>query len=228
MAATDRPLGRRALGGTSVAVRGRSVSPISAAYTPGTYTFTARAGGFYRFVLRGHGGAGGPSNSNAGGSGAYVEAIRLLGAGQTAAIVVAPGSSTGSAGSTDTTVTLPNGEVLSAGGGFAQANSGTGGVPVGKASLGDILISGSTGVIGAGNPGVAGLGPAGGAGGAVGGGRAGGTGAPGTLQYPGAAGPTGDTAPISTGAGAAASGGLTINLPGGPGEVLVMQVRLKP
>jgi hypothetical protein len=67
--------------------------------------------------------------------GALVIAERVLGVGQSVAIVVGNGG-------VNSTITLPNGTVLTAGAG-AEGASTAGGVASGNTQLGDILVNGS-------------------------------------------------------------------------------------
>lgn len=204
----------------------KSVTPYAGSYPTGTHTLTITKGGSYRFVLRGHGGGAGNASANAGGSGAFLSAIRTLGAGQIVTITVpAPPDAQGTA-PTATTVTLPSGEVLSAGGGSGGSAGGAGGTATANANFGDVAINGTTGGVGA-VTGTAGGGAGGGAGGVTDGVRAGGTGAPGTLEFKGAAGPNTNTRATAIGAGAASSGAATYDTPGGAASVTVVQVRMR-
>lgn len=205
-------------------------TPAVAIYAPGTFTFRVAAPGVYRIAVRGHGGAAGPAaGSQAGGSGSLLIADRPLGAGQTLAIYVPFAPMLASAVPLWTTVTLPDGEVLSAGGGYGAAGgapTAKGGVATGNLARGDIVLAGTDGVAGtgAGNPG---NGDQGGAGGASNGSKAGGAGAPGTRGFRGADATPGDTFVCATGTGAPATSSTTYHLPGGHGEVTIVQVKMR-
>lgn len=217
----------RGLVGQSMVGRKKSVSVPAYSYPPGSYTFTVPTSGWWRFVLWGAGGKGGTTGG--GGGGGFVQADRALSKGQTVAIVAgAPGTSSTSPASS--TVTLPSGEVLTAGAGTSNALSAAGGS--GTASLGavdDILLTGgAAGAAGA--AGSAGQGTAGGAGGAAGG-LQGGGGAAGQSPYRGADGSTAfaaGTAGVanSPGGGAGGTSGTGISL-GGGGLVLAHRVRVR-
>lgn len=158
-------------------------------YTPGIYTFTPPQAGLWKFVLWGAGG--GCFNGTSGqaaGSGAYCETNRRLDPAQNVTIIVGAGS-TNSGGAT--TVTFPDGTVVSAGGGVTGNSTGVGGV----ASGGDVNLAGSA---------------AGQAGGGTGGGTSAGTtsggGAPANLPYRGGSGGAANASGQSPGGGAGAAG----------------------
>lgn len=209
------------------------ITPESRAYPVGSHTFTVPKSGIYRFVLWGAGGGG--ADAKGGGSGAFILAERPLAAGQSVAISVGAPSLTassdgGNGGST--TVTLPNGDVLSAGGGAgATSGGGAGGTASGfRTNLGDVAYDGSAGG-GVGSAGSAGLGENGGASGAaLDGISGGGAGAPGARGYVGAAGGAGQNAtPVRNLPGVGAGGGSNNpagNIPGGCGQVIVIQVKI--
>jgi len=113
-------------------------------FPPGSYTWTCPRSGRWRFVLWGGGGTGNSGSGQHGGSGAYYEAERNLVKGQ--GVVVSVGAS-----DQNTSVAMPNGELLTANGGSLNT-AATASPTVGT----DIAYAGSA-------PGVAGLGPGGGA-----------------------------------------------------------------
>lgn len=137
------------LGGARPMAAGNALSiPYSSAdgyvhqYTPGTYTFTAPRAGYHKFVLWGPAGASCVGTlAVPGGSGAYVEYSRFMGAGETVSVVV------GLSGS-NTTLTFANGKVVTAGTGGDNSGGtpGTGGV----ASGGDVNLNGTAGNAGSG------------------------------------------------------------------------------
>jgi hypothetical protein len=191
--------------------RRTQIQPSCVAYPPGTHTFVAPRTGRYKFIVRGAGGNG-TAGAGTGASGAYDEITVFLAAGARVTIVVAAGGS-----GLATTITLPNGEVVScpAGANFLSG-APAGGVPSG----GDRPLSGSAGAV-SGGAGEAGLGPAGGASGGVNGGA----GAPGTLEFPGA---PGQAFNVGAGAGIGAGGSFTSAANdlgnGGPGQVIAFRV----
>jgi hypothetical protein len=187
----------------------------------GTYTFTAPATGYYKFVLWGGGGGGYNGGSGAGGSsGAYAEFTRLMTWGERATVVVGvPGPLSTPGG--DSSVTFADGKVVTAGGGGGGGTSTT----VGVASGGDVNINGSApGLVGgAGN---AGGGTAGGAGGSAIASSFAGGGAPGNTPYKGGVGGTYQTiAPGIGGGGYGNSVDGSRSSPGGSGAVLVQCTR---
>lgn len=107
-------------------------SPLSYVYSPGSYTLTVTKPGWHRFVLWGPGGT---TTAAVSSGGALVIADRVLSVGQRVAIVVGNGG-------VNSTVTLPNGEVLTAGAG-QEGSSLAGGVASGNVQLGDILVNGN-------------------------------------------------------------------------------------
>lgn len=221
----------RGLVGQDMSGRKKALTPIQRSYPPGTHTFTVTEPGVYRFVMWGAGGGG--NLTSAGGSGAFILAERSLAAGQSVAITVGGNVRTGTtsgANGGNTTVTLPSGLTLTAGGGTAGTAGATGGAagsPSGyDAARGDVALSGSQG----GNEnaaGPSGAGTDGGAGGAAGGTRGGGAGAPGSMGYRGGDGSAGASRTVpGVGAGAGALGGSEDN-PGGTGLVIVTQVKMR-
>lgn len=223
MGATERPLGRGPLGRDSVAFRKAPVTAPNYSFPSGSHTFTAPASGWFRIVLWGAGGGAPAAGANGGASGAYVEAIRNLAKGQRVALSIAL-STLDSANGTASTATLPNGEVLSAGGG--QGNGGSGGV----ASAGplDTAINGSAGVTD--GAGLIGGGDNGGLGGTTSAGDAGGSGAPGHGHFRGGNGAVGGNT-STTPAGYGGGGGTSNNASsphniGGPGNCIIQQVRM--
>jgi len=214
--------GLRGLVAQSMRASRGSITAAVYTFPAGSSTFTAPANGFYRFVLWGAGGGGSISTDGlgGGGSGAFISAIRYLAKGQVAATVVAPPVFRNGNG-TATTVTLPNGEVLSAGGGQAAAGSG------GVASAGqlDTAING-TGGVAEGVNGVSGAGTNPGAGGA-GNGNAGGAGAPGSGTFKGGGGAGGGGGvPAGIGGGGASQSSFGVNIMGGTGSLTVSRVRI--
>lgn len=158
--------------------RKASKQAYSYSYPPGTYSWTCPASGVWRFVLWGAGASSNNNNGWAGGSGAFYYAERFVGAGQVVNLVVGRGGAvvlTGANGA-NTTATLPNAEVLTAGGGITVASSTGGAVTANRPT--DIVFAGSPGA-------TDGLGTAGGLKGT---GSGGGSGAPGYGTYRGGAG----------------------------------------
>lgn len=135
----------RGLVGQAMAGTRKAVTPLSYIYPPGSYTFRPTKPGWYRFAAWGPGGATVAAVSS---GGALVVANRLLSVGQSVALVV--GAADVSA-PVNTTITLPSGEVLTAGAGVEGA-AAAGGVASGNTQLGDILVNG--GPAGAGLAGV--------------------------------------------------------------------------
>jgi hypothetical protein len=169
----------------------------------GPQTWICPRSGFYRFVVWGAGA--GPGGGFAGGSGAYVEKVAFILVGQQVAMSIA-----GIAANGASTVTLPNGTVLSAG---AAPNSGSG--AGGIASGGDFNINGSTGTAaGSGNPGGNGGGTAGGTG-AADSGSGGAAGAPGRITRVG-------TFRGGNGASLGPGAGSTLAF-GGPGLCIIVR-----
>jgi hypothetical protein len=191
-------------------IAGKPYQPIAEpnAYPdPGTYKFVPPSNGYFKFVGWGAGSRG-SSGFYGGGSGAYIEATRLLNVGQSVTIVVGPSNN-------DTTFTFPDGATLTAGGAVNQA----GGTPSGfNANLGDVGLSGT-----AGPDNGATASPGLGTGGGPGGGVNGGAGSPANLPYRGSAG--GGTF-LSIGYGAGTSNTTTQN--GGSGFALAVLVKQKP
>lgn len=159
---------------------GRKAKRVQRVYNAplGSSTITVRYGGSYRIVLWGAGG-GSNAGDGGGGSGAYVEAVRVLG--PNARVAFSVGVSNLNTDGGDTTVTLPSGEVLTAGGGKKGATR-TGGTAT--ATSVDIKYNGSDGGAATAN-GTAGLGDNGGAGGTGASGVGGGGGAPGNGTHRG-------------------------------------------
>lgn len=145
-------------------------SPTS--YPPGSWTFTPPRPGYWKFVLRGHGG-GGSGGVTGGASGAYVEVTKYLTSPQSVALIV------GSFGGGDTTATFPGGSVATAG--------AASGAVAGVASGGDVNLNGAAGVPTGGNNGNPGTGTGGGSGG-IASGSSGGAGAPANLPFHGSTG----------------------------------------
>jgi hypothetical protein len=119
----------------------RAVSPRVWVYPAASdastsHTFTAVELGWYRFVAWGPGGG---IASSPGGGGALAVVERPLMGGQTVALTVG-GSHNGIGSLADTTLTFPNGEIITAGRG---GNAGAGGVATINAGLGDIGVSGT-------------------------------------------------------------------------------------
>lgn len=201
--------------------RGSITAPVYA-YPTGADTFIAPANGYYRFVLRGAGGGGSIAGSalGSGASGAYIEAVRRLSKGERVALSVANFTAINANGLA-TTATMPNGEVISAGGG--QASAGLGGVALAGAL--DVAISGTAGSAegvngangGGNNPGSGGAGN----------GNAGGAGAPGNGNFRGGAGaPGASSSTAGHGAGGGTQSSTGINQIGGTGTLVISQVRI--
>jgi len=185
----------------------------------GTYTFVAPVNGYYKFVLWGAGGGGGNGTpANGGGSGAYCEYTRAMGASERATVVVPPavGKATNGAAAT---VTFLDGKAVTAGGGLSNTAGGT-------ASGGDVNLNGSSGGLSSGsNNGGTGLGTGGGAGGTGDGGTigGGGGGAPANSPYTGGQGGSAATTSIGLGVGAGAGAGTSST--SGQGAALVQCLR---
>lgn len=128
----------RGLVGQGMTGRRAPLKPLSYVYGPGSYTFSPKKGGWYRFILWGPGGPSGAGFVSSGG--ALVVAERAVAVGQRVAIVVGQCDlSTAS----DTTLSLPTGEVLTAGAG-QSGNVAAGGSASGNVGLGDILVVGGS------------------------------------------------------------------------------------
>jgi hypothetical protein len=129
-------------------MRGRlPVSVVCANFPPGSYTFTAAKGGKYKFIAWGAGGGAGTAGAGTdtgGGSGGYAEITMFLATGQSVAVVVGVGGLFASGG--NTTLTFPNGKVVTCTGGAAGAASSGG--TAGTATGGDVNLAGSAGVTG--------------------------------------------------------------------------------
>lgn len=182
-------------------------------YPPGSYTFVASASGVYRIAMWGAGDHGG------GASGAFVQAERPLAQGQRVAVVVA--NSDSSPPPLNTTVTLPNGEVLTAG---SASGTSTGGTAT-ATGRGDIAINGSKG-----NDGTAQLpggGDNGGAAGTNAGPFVGGAGAPGYGGYRGGNGGNAVGSGTVPAGGSPGGGGATPTGVGGGGLVIISRVKMR-
>lgn len=200
-------------------MNGRRPKPVVYTYNfpVGSYTWTCPESATYKFVVWGAGGGSDTGGNTGGGSGALYIAERFIARGQTAALVVGVSASSGNG--TSSTVTLPSGEVLTAGGGQSD---GTAGTVTANTSL-DIVYAGSAGGTAGGN-GAAGLGDAGGAAGAGASGNSGGAGAPGYGTFRGG---DGQAANISTGGESPAAGkgvNSAIGNPGSGGHGLILIV----
>ena len=187
----------------------KSVTPYVYSYPPGSYTFTVPKNGWYRFFVLGSGGSGLVAGT-AGGSGALVVGERALTKGQAVAVVVGAGETPNNNGN-QTTVTFPDGSVMTAGGGVAGNTGGAGGAASSTSNL-DRPYNGSA---------------AGSAGGGTNGGASGaglGGGSPG---YEGFRGGNGGTATLLAQRG---GGGFTTTAfaTSGDGEVLIHQIRIRP
>lgn len=167
------------------------------------YSFTPPVSGKWKFVGWGPGAS---TGGFGGASGGYVEVTRQLTTNQAVAIVA------GFVG-TDTTITLPDGTVATAGKGASSGGTATGG---------DVNLNGSAGGNAvAGSPG---LGTGGGAGGAAPNNLGGGAGAPANLPYRGGEGAS-DAGAGSDRGGSVGSGGCGVSTglsSGGPGLVLAV------
>jgi hypothetical protein len=198
---------RPGVGRKAIASRfGGKEATSPADFPAGTWSFVPPQTGYWKFVLRGCGGAG-SSGSGAGASGAYCEVTRYLTTAQSVAIVV------GTAFGPDTTATFPDGKVVTAG----RASLAVAGV----ASGGDVNINGTPGV-GTGNlNGNPGGGTGGGLGGVAGvGAGSGGAGAPANLPFHGASG-------ASVAIPGAGAGGAEIGSVSNPGQGWAVAVFVK-
>jgi hypothetical protein len=190
---------RQIAGRTGQADQGYVFAPKSGVLT----TFSPPKAGYWKIVMNGPGGASNGVAGNGGGSGAYGEKTVYLSAG------VGVPCTVGISGA-DTTLTLPDGTVLTA---------GSGGTPTGGVASGpfDFTYSGSSGGT-LSTPSQPGLGPGGGScSNTV---QDSGAGAPGSLQFPG-----GDGFAVNgADAGYPGAGGARANTgpdrPGGVGRIL--------
>lgn len=199
----------RGLVGQSMSGQRKALTPVVYVYPPGTWTHTVLKSGKYRIGVRGSGGGGGSGGAAlAGSSGALVIGERFLNKGQTIAIV-SGGPPNFNVDGNASTATFPDGSVMTAGGGGEGFTPNPAGVASSTSNL-DTLLNGSLAT-------VAGLGNAGGTSGALTGG-----GAPGKDGFIGANATSGGTA---QGPGA---GGRPTSGSGGPGEVIIMQISLRP
>lgn len=131
----QRQIGPRSAALRQIANRYRLFDyPVPYLYPKGSFSFVAPIAGKWLMVLWG-GGGGGANGTSSGGSGALYLAIRDLRVGQSLALVVG-------AGQAASTITLPSGEVLTAGG----ANLDIAGAATANV-LGDIAINGTAGSI---------------------------------------------------------------------------------
>jgi len=198
------------------------ITPYVTNFPPGSHSWTPPEAGWYKFCAWGHGGIGNATGS--GGSGGYCEITRSLAPGQTVTIVV--GQCPFGSGATNTTITFPDGKVVTAG--------STDGATAGTASGGDVNLAGtagSTSITGA--SGGSGSGSGGGAGGAgAAGTHNGGAGAPGVLPFRGGRGGKGNASSSESAQGATPGGGggmpASGGEPGGDGLVIVQRVRITP
>lgn len=187
----------------------KALTPVVYVYPPRSVTFTVPVTGKYRFAVRGGGGGGGSGGAGlAGASGALVIGDRYLNKGQTVALVVGAVAAFNADGNAST-ATFPDGSVMTAGGGGEGFTPNPAGVAASTSNL-DTLLNGSLAT-------VAGLGNAGGTSGALTGG-----GAPGKDGFIGTNATSGG---LAQGPGA---GGKPTNGNGGPGEVIIMQISLRP
>lgn len=181
---------RRAPG---VGLRPASATASLASFPQGSHTYIVPESGEYEFVGWGPGGSGGSAPAT-GGSGGFFRCRRSLLKGASISIVA------GTAGSSNTTVTLPNGSILTA---TRAAADVAGSASVTGSSRGsDILRAGT-----AGNPAGTGAGAA----------------PPGSSPYVAASGGAeNDPGSLGPGAGRGSQGAVTLQ--GGPGHVLIARV----
>jgi hypothetical protein len=197
-----RIAGRRGIGRRPIASRVNVVAGSVYNFPRGSYTFAAPKAGYWKFVGWGPGGAGdGTGSGRAGDAGGYFEKTVYLDPSHPVAVVVP-------AGAAATTVTLPNGAVLTAN----QGADGSAAAAGGTATGGDVNLSGAT----AGNAGS-------GTGGAAAGGAPNGGGASANLPFRGPAG--GDSTLPTPGYGGGGYGSGAVNFKGGPGHVLALFVK---
>lgn len=181
---------RRAPG---VGMRPASATASLASFPQGSHTYTVPESGEYEFVGQGPGGSGGSAPST-GGSGGFFRCRRSLLKGASITVVA------GTAGSSNTTVTLPEGTVFTATRAAADV-AGSASV-TGTSRASDILRAGT-----AGNPAGTGAGAA----------------PPGSSPYiAAAAGAENDPGSLGPGAGRGSQGAVTLQ--GGPGHVLIARV----
>jgi hypothetical protein len=201
---------------------GRKASPTAYAYTfpPGTYTWVAPVGAVWKFVLWGGGGGGNNGGPWGGGSGALYIAERFIPGGASATITTGLGGAAGGGDGGSSTVTLPGGEVLTAGGALATVSEAGGSVTANRNT--DVVYAGSAGGNGVGVAGGNGLGGAGGTGGAGSGLGGGGAGSPGFGTFRGANGAT-STLPVRAPSAGGAVDGATGSR-GGDGLILIQRV----
>lgn len=117
--------------------RKASIQGALVQYSPGSYTFRPSKSGYWTFVLWGSGGSNDNGHSIAGSGALCIKTVHLDTSQSLPVVCAAPGSGA-------STVNLPSGDVVSAGGG-----SGNGG-PGGTATGGDINLNGVAGGGGAG------------------------------------------------------------------------------
>jgi hypothetical protein len=213
----------RGLVGQSMSGRRKSPTSYSYNYPAGSFTWTCPASGTWRLVLWAAGGGSTNGSNLGGGSGALYIAERFFAKGQTVALVV--GGCIGAASNgANSTATLPDGEVITAGGG--QAN-GTAGAVTANRNL-DVVFAGSAGGA-AGGSGVAGLGDAGGSGGAGVAAQSGGGGAPGYGPHRGGDGREGSNGNVRSAPSPAGGGGVnsSVGAAGGDGVGLIYRIKLR-
>jgi hypothetical protein len=177
--------------GQSMSGGRRSLTPACATFTLGATVHTVKASGIYRFILWG-GGGNGVTNTSSGGSGQLYIAERALVRGDAVIVVV------GAAGS-NSTVTLPSGEVVTALGASATAP----GSSTAKQQPADIVVNGTAGIVGLSQAGADG---------------------PSYEDYRGG---TGGPAGSGNGSKSPAGGGDTSDTAGAIGMVLMHQIRMR-
>jgi hypothetical protein len=220
--------GQKLRGLSGQGLDGKRRRPPAFVYTfpVGSHNWTCPESGLWRFVLWG-GGASGNNSSNWGGaSGGFYMGCRQLIKGQTVTLSVGAGGIRPAGGNgwdgSATAITLPSGEMCSAGGG-RSAGVNLGGISMANRNL-DVALVGSAGVTTAVN-GNSGGGSNPGIGGAASGSTRPGSGAPGAGSFRGGDGGTSSNA----GGRAPGGGGSTdsnLGLPGGDGLALVHLERI--
>lgn len=193
MSIPGQPL--RGLVGQSMSGQRPALTPYVRVFPAGTTVFTVTTPGWYRIIVWGSGGRGLGGAAGSGG-GLYV-AERYLAYGQTVTFVVGHCGALGQ----DTTVTLPSGEVITAGAGGSDGSTTPGAGSSTLPAPGDISATGAARV-----------------------GAAGGAAASSGTYVGGAGGPTNIDTGFAPGGGGGGGGANPIT--GGDGVGFLVQIRL--
>lgn len=220
--------GQKLRGLVGQSMSGKRKRPVVYAYSypAGSYTWTCPASGLWRFVLWGAGAGADQATPYGGASGAFYLAERFVTKGQTVSLSVGASADPGPAAGTDggdTTATLPNGEILTAGGGRGNG-ANTGGAVTANRNT-DIVYAGTAGVTGA-TAGANGNGTNPGSGGAASGATRPGSGAPGYGTYRGGDGASGVAARYGGTPGGGGTTTSTDGTGGGDGLALIHLARV--